>query len=563
MRILFLVHGFNSLAQRLHVELRARGHEVSVELDINDAVAQEAVDLFDPDIVLAPFLKRPIPAAIHANRLCLVVHPGPPGDGGPAALDHAILDGAKEWGVTVLQATADLDGGPVWAQRSFAMREAAKSSLYRHEVTEAAVSAALEAMARAEAKAGPLPVQPARRVWRGPVRSADRAIDWAADDTETILRKIRSADGAPGAEATIAGRRLRLFDARPARLEGRPGEAVARSGPAVGLATRDGALWVGRVIDRASERPFKLPAVRVLGETALALSEIAAEDGGYRDIAYRELGGVGVLSFPFANGAMGVGACRLLLAAWREALARPTRILVLAGGPDHWSNGIDLNEIEAAASPAEASLAAIEAMDDLAEAIIRTTDRLTIAAVGGNAGAGGAFLARAADEVWLRDGVVLNPHYKDMGNLYGSEFWTYLLPKHCGAENAARLAAQRLPMGADEALAVGLADRILENDPAAFIASVDRAAANLADDPALAARIAEKTRARTADEAAKPLAAYREEELARMKRNFFGFDPSYHVARSNFVRKVVKSRTPSSIAAHRAGGPFAQRRRSP
>ena len=52
-----------------------------------------------------------------------------------------------------------------------------------------------------------------------------------------------------------------------------------------------------------------------------------------------------------------------------------------------------------------------------------------MAALGGNAGAGGCFLARAADLVWVRDGVMLNPHYKNMGNLYGSEYWTYLLPR--------------------------------------------------------------------------------------------------------------------------------------
>lgn len=563
MRILFLTHAFNSLAQRLHVELRALGHDVSVELDINDAVTCEAVDLFDPDVVLAPFLKRAIPETIFANRLCLVVHPGPPGDAGPAALDHAILDRAETWGATVLQATAELDGGPVWAHRSFRMRNATKSSLYRHEVTDAAVDAAIEAIDRVAKGDGPLPDQPARRNWRGPVVAADRAINWAVDDTETILRKIASADGSPGAEATIAGRRLRLFDARPAQLTGRPGEPSARSGPAIGVATRDGGVWIGRMTDRASDRPFKLPSVRVLGALALALPEIPAEDGGYRDIAYRERGPVGFLSFPFVNGAMGVGACRRLLSAWRAALARPTRALVLEGGPDHWSNGIDLNEIEAAASPAEASLANIEAMDDLAEAIIRTTDRLTIAAVGGNAGAGGVFLARAADEVWLRRGVVLNPHYKDMGNLYGSEFWTYLLPKHCGLENAARIAAQRLPMSAEEARLLGLADRVFDRDSAAFGGAVEREAALLAEDDDLPARLAAKRNARAADEATKPLAAYREEELTRMKRNFFGFDPSYHVARSNFVRKVVKSRTPSSIAAHRDSNAHRQRRHSP
>ncbi|MCZ7655773.1 MAG: hypothetical protein M5R42_18165 [Rhodocyclaceae bacterium] len=46
MRILFLTHSLNSLAQRLYVELSGRGHEVFIEFDINDNVAIEAVALF-------------------------------------------------------------------------------------------------------------------------------------------------------------------------------------------------------------------------------------------------------------------------------------------------------------------------------------------------------------------------------------------------------------------------------------------------------------------------------------------------------------------------------------
>ena len=53
-------------------------------------------------------------------------------------------------------------------------------------------------------------------------------------------------------------------------------------------------------------------------------------------------------------------------------------------------------------------------------------------------------LARAADEVWVRQGVVLNPHYKNMGNLHGSEFWSYLLPARVGEEGACAILRHRL-----------------------------------------------------------------------------------------------------------------------
>jgi putative two-component system hydrogenase maturation factor HypX/HoxX len=36
-----------------------------------------------------------------------------------------------------------------------------------------------------------------------------------------------------------------------------------------------------------------------------------------------------------------------------------------------------------------------------------------------------------------------------------------------------------------------------------------------------------------------------------MHRNFYGFDPSYHIARSNFVRRVAPSWTPRHLSLHR------------
>ena len=149
MRILLLTHAFNGLAQRLYVELGELGHAVSVELDIHDEVTREAVDLFDPDLVVAPFLKRAIPEDVWRRVPCLVVHPGVRGDRGPSALDWAVRERESAWGVTLLQANAEMDAGDIWAWSEFPMREASKSSLYRQEVTEAATDCVLRALDRA------------------------------------------------------------------------------------------------------------------------------------------------------------------------------------------------------------------------------------------------------------------------------------------------------------------------------------------------------------------------------------------------------------------------------
>jgi putative two-component system protein, hydrogenase maturation factor HypX/HoxX len=558
MRILFLTHSFNSLAQRLFVELTDRGHNVSVEFDINDAVSEQAVQLFQPDLILAPFLKRAIPESIWQRHTCLIVHPGPPGDRGSSSLDWAIMDAAEAWGVTVLQAEAEMDAGPIWASSMFAMREASKSSLYRNEVTQAAVDAVLAAVSAAERnEAQPQPASPEAGKWRPAMKAADRAIDWSQDNTAAVIRKIRAGDGSPGVRVKLLDRELYLFDARPAPgFGGTPGQVVARSGPAIAVATTDGALWIGHVKYTASAHPFKLPASRVLAAPTARLPEIAIDEpGGYREIHYEEGGDVGVLHFSFYNGAMGTQQCERLLAHYKAALTRDTKVLVLAGGPEFWSNGMNLNLIEAADSAADESWRNINAIDDLAEAILNTKSHLTVAALQGNAGAGGVFLARACDKVWMRSGVVLNPHYKDMGNLYGSEFWTYSLPKYAGAENARTITQTRLPMGSRQAQELGLADACVPGERAAFLGEVKARAASLARSSQFMDTMQTKQLERACDESEKPLAEYRAEELQRMKLNFYGFDPSYHIARYNFVAKVPKSRTPVTIARHRASKP--------
>lgn len=558
MRILMLTHAFNSLSQRLWLELTEDGHDLSVEFDISDAVTRQAVALWRPDIVLAPFLKRAIPEDVWRALPCLIVHPGPPGDRGPSALDHAVQAGRADWGVTVLQAVAGMDAGPVWAHRAFAMRAAPKSSLYRREVTEAAVAAVRAALARMGAGEGPvLPANTGAEGEKPPLRQAARGIDWAAMDSDAVLARIRAADGQPGVADMLAGHPLRLHDAHPAPgvrppPATPPGALIGCSDEAVLRATVDGAIWIGHLgIALPEGRRLKLPAVAALRHLGIPLPPATEAPGAPNRVQVERHGDVALIRFPFLNGAMSVARSRALAAAIRAEAAGPARALLLTGGPEFWSNGIDLAMIEASDRPAETSWEAINAIDDVCLALLEAGDRLVVAAMAGNAGAGGVFMALAADEVLARDGVVLSPHYRNMGNLYGSEYWTYLLPRRLGADGAARLMASRMPVLARQAAEMGLIDATLSGTPEGFeAAALARTQAALAD-PGLGARLAEKAARRAADEAEKPLAAYRAEELARMRLNFFGFDTSYHVARHDFITLVPKSRTPLHLARHR------------
>lgn len=60
MKILLLATAYNSLTQRTHLELAYRGDQVSIELGLNDEVMIEAVELYQPDLIIAPMLKQVI-----------------------------------------------------------------------------------------------------------------------------------------------------------------------------------------------------------------------------------------------------------------------------------------------------------------------------------------------------------------------------------------------------------------------------------------------------------------------------------------------------------------------
>jgi len=564
LKILLLTHSFNCLSQRLFIELRRLDHELSVEFDINDVVTQHAVELFQPDLIIAPYLKRAIPETIWRKTICFIIHPGIAGDRGPSALDWAIMYNRKEWGVTVLQANAEMDSGDIWASETFPMRFTKKSSLYRHEVVEAATKATLTAVTRFESRSfRPTPLDYTNPMITGqlhqPIRQADRHINWQRDKTVDILRKIHAADGFPGVLDTIQDKSCYLFDATlEDRLTGKPGTILARRHNAICRATTDGAIWIGHIkLPSENEPTFKIAATQALADDIQQIPELhidplaSIDHSTHRDIWYEQQNNVGYLHFDFYNGAMDTRQCERLRDAYLKVTERDIQVIVLMGGPDFWSNGIHLNHIEHALSPADESWRNINAINDLAEAIIKTENQLTIAALQGNAGAGGVFLSLAADQIYARSHCILNPHYKSMGNLYGSEYWSYLLPRRVQSAYVNSLTQNRLPIDAKEAHKIGLIDGCFELSSGDFKKEIIKIAEMMALHSDFSVRLKQKKQRRRYDELQKPLQSYRNEELSHMKLNFYGFDPSYHVARYHFVHKTPHSWTPLYLARHR------------
>jgi putative two-component system protein, hydrogenase maturation factor HypX/HoxX len=541
LKILLLCSAFNGLSQRAWLGLRARGHRVTVQTVHNPREIAAAAAATDPELIICPFLRQRVPEGVWRSYRTIIIHPGPEGDRGPSALDWAIMDGEPTWGVTALQATGDLDGGPVWGTRVFRMPAdpPRKSTLYNTEVSDAAMSLIGEVVTRAQ-DAG---FTPRRQDHHRPgavgrvrplVRQADRAFSWG-DSTAHILRRIRAADGRPGVHTELAGVPVAVFDAHPGDASpGEPGTIAARRQGAVLVRTGDGALWIGHARRLAPEAPgttVKLPAALALGGVPEAPR--VAGPPSLREISYLRVGEVGLVRFEFYNGAMGTAQCRQLAAAVRYAAAQDTAVLVLAGG-EVFSNGVHLGVIDAHPDPEAEAWRNITAIDDLCREIILCTGQLVVSALAGDAGAGGVMLALGADKVIARDGIVLNPHYRKMG-LYGSEYWTYVLPQRVGEAQAHGLTTHGEPITAVEAAEIGIIDELAASDRAEFLATALDYATELVACGRAGALLDHKRATRAADEQRRPLETYRVRELAEMSHDIFDDRHGFAHARRSFL----------------------------
>jgi putative two-component system hydrogenase maturation factor HypX/HoxX len=314
--------------------------------------------------------------------------------------------------------------------------------------------------------------------------------------------------------------------------EASPGELLCQRAGALHVRTGDGSIWLGHLRHAPAEpgwRTVKLPASAVLnGHGPVSSRHRSNHQRRYPAIRYRRNGTVGRVSFDFYNGAMSTRQCRRLLAALRHAMHQDIAVLVVQGSTEVFSNGINLNVIEAAKQPAREAWSNIKAINAVCKQLL-SAPMAVITALSGSAGAGGAMLALGGDIVVARDGVVLNPYY-DMG-LTGSELHTYTLPRRVGGHTASRLLEERRPVDTTKALSLGLIDAVGPRDPDSFSQWLDD----------LARTHASTTPKMNGHDPRLPLDAVEIRELAEMSHDMFDDRRGFSAARHAFVHKLPVS----------------------
>jgi len=134
---------------------------------------------------------------------------------GAAPVQHAILAGDRETGVSVFQLVPELDAGPVYARLAepIGRFQTAGGLLDRLAGIGADVLAGVvDALASGTAVGEPQTGEP---TLAGKLTHRDGALDWSRSAAE-LDRRIRAVTPEPGASTTLEGQRFKVLEAIPA-----------------------------------------------------------------------------------------------------------------------------------------------------------------------------------------------------------------------------------------------------------------------------------------------------------------------------------------------------------
>lgn len=554
MKILLIVTSFNSLTQRVYCGLRDEGHNVSVEFAINDEIIEESVSLFEPELVISPYLTKKIPKSVWSKVPVIVIHPGPLGDRGPSSLDWAVLRNEKSWGVTALQANEEMDAGDIWATCRYEMRQSSKASHYRGEVSDKTLELVDEVLNSFKDKDfTPLKQSELKDVsWHihESMKQECRNINWDTDTSDEIVRKINASDSHPGVMDNFLGISCYLFGVhKEEKLRGEPKEILAKRDGAICVGCKNGAIWISHLKE---PKKFKLPSTYVLKEKLKGVKEIRIPlyveptIETFKEITYEQKGKIGYLGFDFYNGAMSSEQCIRLKYAI-ETLSEDVDVLVLKGGKNFFSNGIHLGVLEDSAKQGEDGWSNINAMNNLIRTILFSDDVITVASFEANAGAGGVFLGLSCDYVIARESIVLNPHYKSIG-LSGSEYHTYTFPRRVGVELSEKILNDILPISTKYAKEIFMIDEVLSNED--YNENLEEFCEKLLSYEDRYYDFIDKKSDRL-EKDKELIHECKEKELKKMHPEFWDKQSDFHSLRKDFMYKVCPLETPKRIAIHR------------
>lgn len=210
------------------VRVLAEAAGLPVHVPTRFGVAEVAA-LADCDCLLVAAYGLLLPPAVLAvPRLgCLNVHASLlPRWRGAAPVEHAILAGDAETGVSIMRMDAGLDTGPVYRRERLPLASAATGEATTEALAALGGETLLEVLAQLPG-IEPVPQDDRTATYAPKLAPAASFIDWRQSAT-FVERQVRALLGRAPAVTTIGQLRLRILAARPAQANGADAPGVLR-----------------------------------------------------------------------------------------------------------------------------------------------------------------------------------------------------------------------------------------------------------------------------------------------------------------------------------------------
>ncbi len=219
--------------------------------------AEEAMRQLDADIGIMAYVLQFAPQSFVTipKHGTIQYHPSLlPRYRGPSSINWPIALGDAATGLTIFRPDDGLDEGPVILQKHCAIGpDDTLGDVYFKSLFPEGVAAMLEAADLVVAgKHSETKQDEADATYEGWFRAREATVNWA-NHADVIYNLIRAANPAPGAETTLDGKRLQIFDARKqgirtfGSVKGKPGTVLSIEGDAIRVAAHGGILEIARV----------------------------------------------------------------------------------------------------------------------------------------------------------------------------------------------------------------------------------------------------------------------------------------------------------------------------
>ena len=181
---------------------------------------------------------------------------------GAAPVAHAVLNGERVTGVTIMRMDEQLDHGPILATREVEIGAHEDAGSLTERLAAVGADLLVETLGRLDS-ISPVEQDHARATLAPKLRREDGDLEWDLA-AEEIDRRVRAFQPWPGVTLPFGGRRIKVHRGRQAEGSGRPGEVVEVGADGVTVAAGRGAYRLEVV---------QLPGGRRLPATSLVSAD--------------------------------------------------------------------------------------------------------------------------------------------------------------------------------------------------------------------------------------------------------------------------------------------------